>query len=128
MKKRAVEEKVGREKRGLGPARESETPVTGLLFEIDSRRLRTMLGRRVVRRRALAGTQRRMLERLIKKSKGTDACELTRERLERSIQRNEDFAAFLELASDHLLGRRGVRRLTASELATLDLMPRDTLY
>jgi hypothetical protein len=55
-----------------------------------------------------------------------DISELTRERLERSIRVHEDFAEFLTFAGEHLVGRRGKRRLTASELQVLDLMPRQT--
>ncbi|MEX2271812.1 MAG: hypothetical protein WD690_10090 [Vicinamibacterales bacterium] len=97
-----------------------------LLFEIDRRKLRTVLGRRVVRRRALADGQRRVLERLIKKSGTVDINELTRERLERSIRVHEEVAEFLTFAGEHLVGRRGKQRLTASELQVLDLMPRQT--
>lgn len=96
----------------------------GLLFELDRRKLRTMLGRRVVRRRALADGQRRMLEHLIKKTGTVDINEHTRERLERSIRVHEEFAEFLTFAGEHLVGRRGKQRLTAAELQVLDLMPR----
>ena len=97
-----------------------------LLFEVDGRQLKTMLGRRVVRRRALAGSQRQMLERLIEKAGTVDINELTRERLERSIRVHEDVAEFLTFAVDHLVGRRGKRHLTVQELQALDLMPRQT--
>ena len=96
----------------------------GLLFEVDRRKLRTMLGRRVVRRRALADAQRRALERLIKQSGTVDINGLARDRLERSIRVHEDFAEFLTFAGEHLVGRRGKQRLTPSELQVLDLMPR----
>lgn len=66
-----------------------------LLFEVDRRKLRTMVGRRVVRRRALADAQRRTLERLIKKIGTVDIDERTRERLERSIRVHEEYAEFL---------------------------------
>ncbi len=79
-----------------------------------------------VLRRALADSQRRTLERLIQKSGTVDINELTRERLERSIRVHEDFAEFLTFAGEHLAGRRGKQRLTASELQVLDLMPRQT--
>jgi len=120
--------KISTEKKAPESSRESELVVTGVMFEIDPRHLKRLLGRRVVRRRALADSQRRMLERLIKKSGTVDVNEYTRERLERGIRVNEDFAEFLEFASDHLVGRDHKRRLTTSELATLDLMPRDTVY
>ena len=120
MKKRGVERQES------VPAREGDVPTAGLLFELDQRQLRTMIGRRIVRRRALADNHRRTLERLIKKNGTVDVDEYTRERLERSIRLNEDVAEFLSLANDHLVGGRGRRRLTASELATLDLMPRHT--
>jgi hypothetical protein len=105
------------------PARESSLPA-GLIFEVDRRQLRTLIGRREVRRRALADSHRRTLERLIKKSGTVDINEYTRERLERSIRVNEDLAEFLSFAGDHLVGSRGKRSLTPSDLATLDLMPR----
>jgi hypothetical protein len=95
-----------------------------LVFEVDRRTLRTMLGRRVVRRRALADAERRVLERLIKKSGTVDIDELTRARLERSIRVHEEFAEFLTFAGEHLVGGRGKQRLTAPELQVLDLMPR----
>ncbi len=94
-----------------------------LLFEVDRRKLKTMVSRRVVRRRALADAQRRMLERLIKKSGTVDIDERTRERLEGSIRVHEGFAEFLTFAAEHLRGGRGKQRLTASELQVLDLMP-----
>lgn len=94
-----------------------------LLFEVDRRKLKTMVGRRVVRRRALADAQRRVLERLIKKSGTVDIDERTRERLERSIRVHEEFAEFLTFAAEHLAGGQGKQRLTASELQVLDLMP-----
>lgn len=97
-----------------------------LLFEVDRRKLRAMLGRRVVRRRALADAERRVLERLIKKSGTVDIDERTRERLERSIRVHEEFAEFLTFAGEHLVGGRGKQRLTASELQVLDLMPGPT--
>lgn len=97
-----------------------------LLFEVEGRQLKAMLGRRVVRRRALADGQRRMLERLIKKSGTVDINELTRERLERSIRVHEDYAEFLTFAVEHLVGRRGKRRFTTSDLQVLDLIPRQT--
>lgn len=95
-----------------------------LLFEVERRKLRAMLGRRVVRRRALADAQRRVLERLIQKSGTVDIDELTRVRLERSIRVHEEFAEFLTFAGEHLVVRRGKQRLTVSELQELDLMPR----
>jgi hypothetical protein len=116
----------GNEKKVSSPARGPDSATDVLLFEVDGRQLRTMLGRRVVRRRALADSQRRMLERLIKKAGTVDISELTRERLERSIRVHEDFAEFLTFAGEHLMGGRGKRRLTASELQVLDLMPRQT--
>jgi len=94
-----------------------------LLFEVDGRQLRTMLGRRVVRRRALADSQRRTLERLIKKAGTEDINHFDRERLERSIRVHEEVAEFLVFAGEHLARRRGKHRLTASELQVLDLMP-----
>lgn len=118
--------KSGNGKNGSSAARESAQSPGVLLFEVDRRKLRTMLGRRVVRRRALADAQRRMLERLIKQSGTVDINELTRERLERSIRVHEDFAEFLTFAGEHLVARRGKQRLTASELQELDLMPRRT--
>lgn len=118
--------KAGTEKKATGVARDADLSLHGLLFEIEPRQLRSLLGRRVVRRRALADSHRRMLERLIKKSGTVDINEYTRERLERSIRVNEEFAEFLAFASDHLVGRRSKRRLTASDLAALDLMPRHT--
>lgn len=113
-------------KRVASAVREPEQSPGVLLFEVDRRKLKTMLGRRVVRRRALADAQRRTLERLIKQSGTVDINELTRERLERSIRVHEDFAEFLTFAGEHLVGRRGKQRLTASELQVLDLMPRPT--
>ena len=106
--------------------RKPETSTGGLVFEIEGRQLKTLIGRRIVRRRAIADAQRRMLERLIKKSGTVDINELTRERLERSIRVNEDLAEFLSFAIDHLVGRAARRHLTTSDLATLDLMPRQT--
>lgn len=110
------------------PVRRPGFSAGGVVFEIEGRQLKALLARRAVRRRALADSQRRMLERLIKKAMTVEINEYTRERLERSIRVHEDVAEFLAFAGDHLVGLRGRRHLTASELATLDLMPRDTLY
>lgn len=116
--------KSGNEKEVSSPAREPDWSDDGLLFEIDGRQLRAMIGRRVVRRRALADSQRRTLERLIKNAGTENINDFTRERLERSIRVHEDFAEFLTFAGEHLVSRRGKQRLTASELKELDLMPR----
>lgn len=118
--------KSGTDRKSANATRASDALTGVLLFEIDGRKLRTILGRRVVRRRALADGQRRMLERLIKKSGTVDINEFTRERLERSIRVHEEFAEFLSFAGEHLVGRRGKQRLTAAELQVLDLMPRHT--
>lgn len=118
--------RAGSERKSLSAPRIPDALPGVLLFEVDRRKLRAMLGRRVVRRRALADSQRRTLERLIQKSGTVDINELTRERLERSIRVHEDFAEFLTFAGEHLVGRRGKQRLTASELQVLDLMPRQT--
>ncbi len=118
--------RAGSERKSLSAPRIPDALPGVLLFEVDRRKLRAMLGRRVVRRRALADSQRRTLERLIQKSGTVDINELTRERLERSIRVHEDFAEFLTFAGEHLAGRRGKQRLTASELQVLDLMPRQT--
>ena len=118
--------KSGTDKKTLAPARVWDVPRGVLLFEVDGRKLRAMLGRRVVRRRALADAQRRTLERLIKQSGTVDINDLTRERLESSIRVHEEVAEFLTFAGEHLAGGRGKQRLTASELQVLDLMPRQT--
>ena len=118
--------KSGTEKKTSDPTRVSDVSRGVLLFEVDRRKLRAMLGRRVVRRRAPADAQRRMLERVIKKSGTVDINELTRERLERSIRVHEEFAEFLTFAGEHLVGGRGKQRLTPAELQVLDLMPRQT--
>ena len=57
--------KAGNRKTMSSAVREPDQPHGVLLFEVDRRKLRTLLGRRVVRRRALADNQRRMLPRLI---------------------------------------------------------------
>lgn len=118
--------KTGDEKKIKSPVCEPPPADGKLYFEVEQRQLKALLGRREVRRRALADHQRRVLERLIKKSGNTDINELTRDRLERSIRLHEDQAEFLAFAAKHLVGYRGGRRLTTSELQALDLMPRQT--
>lgn len=106
-------------------ARPSAEPLRAdeLLFEIDRNELKRLISKRAAGRRALAVQYGEMLKALPAKPDAAGADDYKRERLERAVRRNEDYADFLVFACKHLAPSSGSSLMTGYDLKVLDLLP-----